>query len=224
MFLESHTRVHGTAFDNEPGWASIGDALAEHSASDMRSCSSTSCPPDLSFLMELGDVTLSLEHPSNAKLLQLADEGVDLYVFSYVIHEVEGALRNPGAPVAEGLGGVLPGLFRSCARLATTPHFLFLDSTPRLWPAVAATGQAYGFASHLPTTLKAQSKPQEPLLLTRLADNLDMQSDAESKRVSQRFSQFERYLIASDKSRILRHSDRPCETDCCSGDASGSLT
>merc|ERR1712039_935500 len=155
----SQTKVRGTAFDNEQGWEPIVSAVAEHSRSHLRSCSGIGCSPDVSFSMELCDVTMPLEHSSNAKLADIAHEGVDLFVFSYVVHEVEGALREPGSPVAEGLGGVLPGLFKSCVQHSKPAHFLFLDSTPRLWPAVAATGEAYGFSYHLPTTLKAQSKP-----------------------------------------------------------------
>lgn len=201
-FLGTGTRIRYTVLDSEVGWKDALSRLVSH-LGDHLGDSETLARVDFKFC----DMSLPLARPENRYFAAAVDSGVDLCIFSYVVHENEARLRTPGMPVEEGVAGVFPELFQSVSRARASESrsppagLLFLDTTPRLWPALVATAERHGLEAHLPDMLRGRTRPREPLLL--LQGGLVSRTGEEDgvRRVRQQLARHERYLAASDRKR-----------------------
>ncbi|CAE8622471.1 unnamed protein product [Polarella glacialis] len=212
-FLGTRTKVRCTVFDSEPGWEEVFTALVSHV--DARLSESSGgidgpiLPLGLSSVCDFQtcDISVPLAHPTNSRLAASIHSGVDLGIFSYVVHENEALLRKPGTPVDEGVAGIFPELFEGLSKQSCAGHsaaLIFLDSTPRLWPALAATARPHGLEAFIPDILRGRCKLREPLVLLARGPAGGRSSDEAEATATHQLPQLERhesYLAAADRKR-----------------------
>lgn len=203
-FVATGASLCCTVFEREPGWKPLVMELERELLQTFRECQTRS--PELRPVrFDSCDIGLPLTHPSNAGVAAAVAEGLDLMVFSYVVHENEAALREPGTPVADGVGGIFPELFASLASSAPSAAVLLLDATPRLWPSMVAAARPLGFREHIPDMLSGRCRQKETLLLLPAAC-ADLGGCPSRQRIMRQLARHETYLVASDRKRMRLRS------------------
>jgi len=201
-FMGWEGELRGTVFDFEEGWSEVVQTFMACLAEQLAS----TCSLRLGFVdFAYCDVCAPLEHPVNQNLAANMHEYESLWIFSYVLSENEACLRHPGTPIAKGLGGILPGLLsRLTQHSAHFSSLWFFDTTPRLWPALAATASAHGFEACVPQILRLRRRPREPLLLIPHALGGSVLTEQCKKQTAMRLACHESYSIAADCKRERR--------------------